>query len=64
MVNKKPKEGVETDKNHHVNLKATKRHTPFSKPVKAYCEDRTHMHTWKWRMNTIDVFQQQTGSVY
>uniref|UniRef100_A0A2K5MZN1 Small ubiquitin-related modifier n=1 Tax=Cercocebus atys TaxID=9531 RepID=A0A2K5MZN1_CERAT len=43
------KEGVKTENNHHINLKVAgqdgsvvqfkiKRHTPFSKLMKAYCE--------------------------
>uniref|UniRef100_A0ABI7XZB2 Rad60/SUMO-like domain-containing protein n=1 Tax=Felis catus TaxID=9685 RepID=A0ABI7XZB2_FELCA len=49
MADKKPKEGVKTRSNDHINLKVAgqddsvvqfkiKRHTPFSKLMKAYCE--------------------------
>ncbi|XP_036604418.1 uncharacterized protein LOC118841116 [Trichosurus vulpecula] len=49
MANEKPKEGVKTENNDHINLKVArqdgsvvqfkiKRHTPLSKLVKAYCE--------------------------
>ena len=49
MANEKPKEGVKTENNDHINLKVvgqdgsvvqfkTRRHTPLSKLMKAYCE--------------------------
>uniref|UniRef100_A0A8C8URB5 Rad60/SUMO-like domain-containing protein n=1 Tax=Peromyscus maniculatus bairdii TaxID=230844 RepID=A0A8C8URB5_PERMB len=49
MAYEKPKEGVKTENNDHINLKVTgqdgsvvqfkiKRHTPLSKLMKAYCE--------------------------
>uniref|UniRef100_G3RLZ7 Small ubiquitin-related modifier 2 n=2 Tax=Euarchontoglires TaxID=314146 RepID=G3RLZ7_GORGO len=49
MANEKPKEGVKTENNDHINLKVAgqdgsvvqfkiKRHTPLSKLMKAYCE--------------------------
>uniref|UniRef100_A0A8C0WB57 Small ubiquitin-related modifier 2 n=1 Tax=Castor canadensis TaxID=51338 RepID=A0A8C0WB57_CASCN len=49
IANKKPKEGVKTENNDHINLKVAgqdgsvvqfkiKRHTPLSKLMKAYCE--------------------------
>uniref|UniRef100_A0A8I5ZYB0 Rad60/SUMO-like domain-containing protein n=1 Tax=Rattus norvegicus TaxID=10116 RepID=A0A8I5ZYB0_RAT len=49
MADEKPKEGVKTENNDHINLKAVgqdgsvvqfkiKRHTPLSKLMKAYCE--------------------------
>ncbi|XP_068178284.1 small ubiquitin like modifier 2a [Antennarius striatus] len=49
MADEKPKEGVKTENNEHINLKVTgqdgsvvqfkiKRHTPLSKLMKAYCE--------------------------
>jgi hypothetical protein len=49
MEDKKPKEGVKTENNDHINLKVAghdgsvvrckiKRHTPLSKLMKAYCE--------------------------
>uniref|UniRef100_A0A673URN6 Rad60/SUMO-like domain-containing protein n=1 Tax=Suricata suricatta TaxID=37032 RepID=A0A673URN6_SURSU len=49
MAENKPKEGVKTKSNDHINLKVAgqddsvvqfkiKRHTPLSKLMKAYCE--------------------------
>ncbi|XP_060038645.1 small ubiquitin-related modifier 2-like [Erinaceus europaeus] len=49
MANEKPKEGVKTENNDHINLKVAgqdgsvvqfkiKRHIPLSKLMKAYCE--------------------------
>uniref|UniRef100_A0A2I3FSR9 Small ubiquitin-related modifier 2 n=1 Tax=Nomascus leucogenys TaxID=61853 RepID=A0A2I3FSR9_NOMLE len=49
MADEKPKEGVKTENNDHINLKVAgqdgsvvqfkiKRHTPVSKLIKAYCE--------------------------
>ncbi|KAM7339323.1 hypothetical protein ACRRTK_002807 [Alexandromys fortis] len=48
MANEKPKEGVKTENNDHINLNVAgqdgsvqfkiKRHTPLSKLMKAYCE--------------------------
>uniref|UniRef100_A0A8C0KL07 Rad60/SUMO-like domain-containing protein n=1 Tax=Canis lupus dingo TaxID=286419 RepID=A0A8C0KL07_CANLU len=49
MANEKPKEGVKTENNDHINLKVAgqdgsvvqfkiKRHTPLRKLTKAYCE--------------------------
>lgn len=49
MADQKPKEGVKTENNDHINLKVAgqdgfvvpckiKRHTPLSKLMKAYCE--------------------------
>ncbi|XP_027457855.1 small ubiquitin-related modifier 2-like isoform X2 [Zalophus californianus] len=73
MANEKPKEGVKTEKNNHINLKVAgqdgsvvqfkiKSHTPLSKLMKAYCERQGF---WKWdNEDTTDVFQQQTGGVY
>uniref|UniRef100_G1TUX3 Rad60/SUMO-like domain-containing protein n=1 Tax=Oryctolagus cuniculus TaxID=9986 RepID=G1TUX3_RABIT len=57
MADEKPKEGVKTENNDHINLKVAgqdgsvvqfkiKRHTPLSKLMKAYCERQgfgTHM---------------------
>ncbi|EHB05525.1 Small ubiquitin-related modifier 2 [Heterocephalus glaber] len=51
MVNEKPKEGVKTENNDHINLKVEgqdgsvvqfkiKRHTPLSKLMKAYREQQ------------------------
>uniref|UniRef100_A0A672FW77 Small ubiquitin-related modifier 2-like n=1 Tax=Salarias fasciatus TaxID=181472 RepID=A0A672FW77_SALFA len=68
MADEKPKEGVKTENNEHINLKVAgqdgsvvqfkiKRHTPLSKLMKAYCERQLEMED----EDTIDVFQQQTG---
>ena len=49
MEDEKPKQGVKTENNDHINLKVAgqdgsvvqfkiKRHTPLSKLMKAYCE--------------------------
>ncbi|XP_027430336.1 small ubiquitin-related modifier 2-like isoform X1 [Zalophus californianus] len=49
MADEKPKEGVKTENNYHINLKVAgqdgsvvqfkiKRHIPLSKLMKAYCE--------------------------
>ncbi|XP_020853760.1 small ubiquitin-related modifier 2-like isoform X1 [Phascolarctos cinereus] len=51
MTNEKPKEGVKTENNDHINLKVAgqdslvvqfkiKRHTPLSKLMKACCEQQ------------------------
>ncbi|XP_021010126.1 small ubiquitin-related modifier 2-like isoform X1 [Mus caroli] len=51
MANERPKEGVKTENNDHINLKVAghngsvvqfkiKRHTPLSKLMKAYCEQQ------------------------
>ncbi|XP_036207903.1 small ubiquitin-related modifier 2-like [Myotis myotis] len=71
MADEKPKEGVKTENNDHINLKVVgqdgsvvqfkmKRHTPLSKLMKAYCERQLEME----EEDAIDVFQQQTGGVY
>ncbi|XP_078003718.1 small ubiquitin-related modifier 2-like isoform X2 [Phascolarctos cinereus] len=68
MANEKPKEGVKTENNDHINLKVAgqdgsviqfkiMRHTLPSKLMKAYCEQQVKMED----EDTIDVFQQQTG---
>uniref|UniRef100_H0XQT3 Small ubiquitin-related modifier n=1 Tax=Otolemur garnettii TaxID=30611 RepID=H0XQT3_OTOGA len=95
MADEKPKEGVKTEKNNHINLKVVEqdgsvvpfninRHMPLSKRMKAYCQrqglstrqirfqfdgqpiNEIHMPAQSEMENkdTIDVFQQQTGSVY
>uniref|UniRef100_A0A2I2ZY97 Rad60/SUMO-like domain-containing protein n=1 Tax=Gorilla gorilla gorilla TaxID=9595 RepID=A0A2I2ZY97_GORGO len=62
MANEKPKEGVKTENNDHINLKVAgqdgsvvqfkiKRHTPLSKLMKAYCERQGFVwanHTCLW----------------
>ncbi|XP_047376493.1 small ubiquitin-related modifier 2-like [Sciurus carolinensis] len=74
MAHEKPKEGVKTANNDHINLKVVeqdgsvvqfkmKRHTPLSKLMKAYCE-RQDTPAQLEMVDTIDVFQQQTGGVY
>ncbi|XP_048213070.1 small ubiquitin-related modifier 2-like [Perognathus longimembris pacificus] len=76
MANEKPKEGVKTENNDHINLKVAgqdvsvvqfknKRHTPLSKLMKAYCEGQDTPEQLEMEdEDTIDVFQQQTGGVY
>uniref|UniRef100_A0A2K6PCL9 Rad60/SUMO-like domain-containing protein n=1 Tax=Rhinopithecus roxellana TaxID=61622 RepID=A0A2K6PCL9_RHIRO len=63
MADEKPKEGVKTENNDHINLKVfkIKRHTPLSKLMKAYY---TPAQLEMEDEDTIDVFQQQTGGVY
>ncbi|XP_014391003.1 PREDICTED: small ubiquitin-related modifier 2 [Myotis brandtii] len=59
MANKKPKEGVKTENNDHINLKMAgqdgsvvqfkiKRYTPLTKLMKAYCE-RQVLSIWQIR---------------
>ncbi|KAK7822771.1 hypothetical protein U0070_022710, partial [Myodes glareolus] len=85
MADKKPKEGVKTENNDHINLKVAgqdgsvvqfkmKRHIPFSKLTKAYCERQdsglmesdpinetdTPAQLEMGDEDTIDVFQQHT----
>ncbi|XP_043843403.1 small ubiquitin-related modifier 2-like isoform X2 [Dromiciops gliroides] len=76
MAEEKPKEGVKTESNNHINLKAAgqdgsvgqfkmKRHTPLSKLMKAYCElQQTPAQLEMEDEDPMDVFQQQTGGVY
>ncbi|XP_027436588.1 small ubiquitin-related modifier 2-like [Zalophus californianus] len=76
MANEKPKEGVKTENDDHINLKVAgqdgsvvrfkiKRHTPLSKPMKAYCEQQdTPAQLETEDEDTIDLFQQQIGGVY
>ncbi|XP_027693424.1 small ubiquitin-related modifier 2-like [Vombatus ursinus] len=72
MANEKPKEGVKTENNAHVNGQdglvvqfKIKRHTPLSKLMKAYCErQNTPAQLEMEDKDTIDVFQQQTGGAY
>nr|XP_004658610.2 small ubiquitin-related modifier 2-like [Jaculus jaculus] len=76
MADEKPKEGVKTENNDHINLKVVgqdgsvvqfkiKRHTPLSKLMKAYCgRQDTPAQLEMEDEDTIDVFQQQTGGVY
>nr|XP_035977204.1 small ubiquitin-related modifier 2-like [Halichoerus grypus] len=71
MADEKPKEGVKTENNDHINLQVggqegsvvqfkIKSHTPLSKLMKAYCERQLEMED----EDTTDVFQQQMGGVY
>ncbi|XP_062957596.1 small ubiquitin-related modifier 2-like [Cynocephalus volans] len=71
LKHEKPKEGVKTETNDHINLKVAgqdgsvtqfkiKRHTPLRKRMKAYCEGQLELE----EEDTIDAFQQQTGGVY
>ncbi|XP_036624450.1 small ubiquitin-related modifier 2-like [Trichosurus vulpecula] len=76
MADEKPKEGVKTENNDHINLKVAgqdgsvvqfniKRHTPLSKLMKAYCERQdTPAQLQMEGEDTIGVFQQQTGGAY
>uniref|UniRef100_A0A8C2LQ10 Small ubiquitin-related modifier 2 n=1 Tax=Cricetulus griseus TaxID=10029 RepID=A0A8C2LQ10_CRIGR len=80
MAEEKPKEGVKTENNDHINLKVfkIKRHTPLSKLMKAYCERQGLFRFDGQPINEIDTpaqlemededpideFQQQTGGVY
>ncbi|KAM9663651.1 small ubiquitin-related modifier 2-like [Trichechus inunguis] len=95
VADEKPKEGVKTENNDHINLKVAgqdgsvvpfkiKRHIPLNKLMKAYCECQG-LSVRQIRFpfdgqpinetdspaqlemedeDTIDVFQQQTGSVF
>ncbi|XP_004370522.1 small ubiquitin-related modifier 2-like [Trichechus manatus latirostris] len=74
MAVEKPKEGVKTENNNHINLKVAgqdgsvvqfkiKRQTPLSKLKKAYCE-RQGLSLEMEDEDTIDVFQQQTEGVF
>ncbi|XP_003265829.1 small ubiquitin-related modifier 2-like [Nomascus leucogenys] len=74
MAGEKPKEGVKTENNDHINLKVVgqdgsvvqfkiKRHTSLSKLMKAYCEQQGLSFEIE-DDDTIDVFQQQMGGVY
>ncbi|XP_075395904.1 small ubiquitin-related modifier 2-like [Tenrec ecaudatus] len=76
MADEKPKEGVKTENNDHINLKVAgqdgsvvqfkiKRHTPLSKLMKAYCERQDASAQLEMEVeDTIDVFQQQTGGIF
>ncbi|XP_062055312.1 small ubiquitin-related modifier 2-like [Lepus europaeus] len=68
MADEKPKEGVKTENNDHINLKVAgqdgsvvqfQRHAPLSKLMKAYCgrQDITAQLELEDE-DTIDVFQQ------
>uniref|UniRef100_A0A2I3HRX3 Rad60/SUMO-like domain-containing protein n=1 Tax=Nomascus leucogenys TaxID=61853 RepID=A0A2I3HRX3_NOMLE len=59
MANEKPKEGVKSENNDHINLKVAgqdgsvvqfkiKRHTPLSKLMKAYCVPDPHPVCQGW----------------
>ncbi|XP_075383969.1 small ubiquitin-related modifier 2-like [Tenrec ecaudatus] len=76
MADEKPKEGVKTENNDHINLKVAeqdgsvvpfkiKRHTPLSKLMKALCERQDTPAPLEMEdEDTMDVFQQQTGGVF
>ncbi|XP_047698049.1 small ubiquitin-related modifier 2-like isoform X2 [Prionailurus viverrinus] len=80
MVNEKPKEGVKTEKNDHINLKVLgqdasvvqlknkkkiKRHTTLSKLMKAFCQPQDIPTQLEIEEeDKTDVFQQQTEGVY
>ncbi|KAM5166743.1 small ubiquitin-related modifier 2-like [Callospermophilus lateralis] len=69
MADEKPKEGVKTENNDHINLKVVGQDgsvvqfkiKPLSKLMKAYY---TPAQLEMEDEDTIDVFQQQTGGVY
>ncbi|XP_044243172.2 small ubiquitin-related modifier 2-like [Ursus arctos] len=72
----KPKEGVKTENNDHINLEVEgqdgsvvrlkiKRHLPLSIKMKAYCERQdTPAQLEMEDEDVVDVFQQQTEGVY
>ncbi|XP_047729969.1 small ubiquitin-related modifier 2-like [Prionailurus viverrinus] len=71
MADEKPIEGVKRGNNDHVHLKVVgqdgsvvlfkiKRHSAFSKLMKACCEQPLEME----HKDIIDVFLLQTGGVY
>ncbi|XP_032265104.1 small ubiquitin-related modifier 2-like [Phoca vitulina] len=71
MAEEKPKEGVKTENNDHINLKVAgqdgsvvqfkiNRHTPLSKLIQSMKQTYLEMED----EDRIDVFQQQTGGVY
>ncbi|XP_059936550.1 small ubiquitin-related modifier 2-like [Mesoplodon densirostris] len=76
MADEKPKERIKMENNDCINLKVAgqdgsvvqfniKRHTPFSKLMKAYCERQdTPAQLEVEDEDATDVFQQQTGGVY
>uniref|UniRef100_A0A2K6RLS8 Rad60/SUMO-like domain-containing protein n=1 Tax=Rhinopithecus roxellana TaxID=61622 RepID=A0A2K6RLS8_RHIRO len=72
MANEKPKEGVKTENNDHINLKVAgqdvsvvqfkiKRHIPLSKLTKAYY---TPAQLEMEDEDATDLFQQQVGGVH
>ncbi|XP_032480882.1 small ubiquitin-related modifier 2-like isoform X2 [Phocoena sinus] len=74
MADEKPKERIKMENNDCINLKVAgqdgsrvqfniKRHAPFSKLMRAYCE-RQGLSLEVEDEDAIDVFQQQTGGVY
>uniref|UniRef100_A0A2K5CPM7 Rad60/SUMO-like domain-containing protein n=1 Tax=Aotus nancymaae TaxID=37293 RepID=A0A2K5CPM7_AOTNA len=81
-ANEKPKEGIKTENNNHINLKVIGQdgsvvqfkikshcHIPLSRIMKAYREQPVHETDTPAQLemedeDTIDVFQQQTRSVY
>ncbi|XP_025769316.1 small ubiquitin-related modifier 2-like [Puma concolor] len=69
MADEKSMEGVKSGNNDHVHLKVVgqdgsavlfKRHSAFSKLMKACCEQQLEME----HKDIIDVFLLQTGGVY
>ncbi|XP_047395365.1 small ubiquitin-related modifier 2-like [Sciurus carolinensis] len=73
IADEKPKEGVKSENNDHINLKVAgqdgsvvhfkmkmKRHTQLNKLMKAYTPAQLEMED----EDTFDVFQHQTGGVY
>ncbi|XP_027695178.1 small ubiquitin-related modifier 2-like [Vombatus ursinus] len=75
LAYKKPKEGVKTENNSHINLKVARQGVlvvqfkikiaPLSKLMKIYCEQQCFQSKLELEAeDTIDVFQQQTGGTY
>ncbi|XP_074153473.1 small ubiquitin-related modifier 2-like [Sminthopsis crassicaudata] len=76
MTDEKPKEGFKTENNDHINLKVAgqdgsvvqfkiKRHIPFSKLMKAYCERQDiPAHLKMEDEEKIDILRQQIGGIY
>ncbi|XP_049743541.1 small ubiquitin-related modifier 2-like isoform X2 [Elephas maximus indicus] len=76
MANEKSQEGVKTENNNHINLQVVgqdgsevqfkiKKHIPFSKQMKAYCEQQDiPAQLDMGDKDKIDVFRQQTRGVF
>ncbi|KAM3838056.1 small ubiquitin-related modifier 2-like [Diretmus argenteus] len=74
MADGKPKEGVKTENNEHINLKVAgqdglvvqfkiKRHTPLSKLMKAYCERQgLSMRQIRFRFDGQPINETDTAS--
>ncbi|VTJ92324.1 Hypothetical predicted protein [Marmota monax] len=65
MADEKPKEGVKTENNDHINLKGlSMRQIRFRIDRQPINETDTPAQLEMEDEDTIDVFQQQTGGVY